>query len=79
MKVPEPVPELRRWPNREQIYGYQREKGGRDELGGWDEHTHTPAYKRFPCLAQGTMLSILQYPIREKNLKKNVYVTESLS
>ena len=45
MKVPEPVPELRRWPNREQIYGYQREKGGRDELGGWDEHTHTPAYK----------------------------------
>ena len=33
-------------------------------------------YKRTYCIAQGTIFSALQWPIREKNLKKkkNIYI-----
>ena len=33
-------------------------------------------YKRTYCIAQGTIFSALQWPIREKNLKKkkNLYI-----
>ena len=32
--------------HRNQIYGYQREKGARDKLGVWDQQIQTTTYKK---------------------------------
>ena len=68
-----------------QRYGYQKEKvEGRDKLGARDEDIHTIIYKiiiKYLLCGSYTLgigpifyilLNILQYPIWEKNLKKNV-------
>ena len=52
---------------RKQTYGYQKGKvGGRDQLGGWDQHIHTTIYEidnqqgpTVYCIAQRALLNTL--------------------
>ena len=60
-----------------QTYGYQDGQGERDKLEVWDQ-IYTTTYikykKRTQYIAQGPIFNILQKPIMEKNLKKNVCI-----
>ena len=66
---------------RKQTYGYQKGKvGGRDQLGGWDQHIHTTIYEidnqQGPIYSTGnsTQYSVITYMGKESEKNGQMYM-----